>query len=76
MGKGRRPRLQDLVGDESRSVSVGIHGTNDGPSDMGDSVLATPDHIKKVFEDSDKHAKAKNNNSGWLMRYLSQRIND
>lgn len=31
------------------------------------SVLTRPEHLRQVFKDSDKHTKALNNNSGWLM---------
>lgn len=31
------------------------------------SVLTRPEHLQAVFKDSDKHFKAKNNNSGYLM---------
>jgi cytochrome P450 len=31
------------------------------------SVLTRPEHLQQIFKDSDKHTKATNNNSGWLM---------
>lgn len=34
------------------------------------SVLTRPEHIKEVFKDSDKHFKAVNNNSGYLMSQI------
>lgn len=34
------------------------------------SVLTRPEHIKEVFKDSDKHLKAVNNNSGYLMSQI------
>ncbi|KIX09583.1 uncharacterized protein Z518_00663 [Rhinocladiella mackenziei CBS 650.93] len=33
-------------------------------------VLASPDHLRIVFQDSAKHVKAANNNSGWLMNQV------
>ncbi|MCJ1401070.1 hypothetical protein MMC11_004282 [Xylographa trunciseda] len=33
----------------------------------GPSVLTRPEDVKEVFKDSDRHIKAVNNNSGWLM---------
>ena len=37
---------------------------------MEDSVLTLPEHIRAVFKDSNKHYKAVNNNSGYLMSQL------
>jgi cytochrome P450 len=34
------------------------------------SVITDPQHVKAIFYDSDKHIKAVNNNSGWLMGEL------
>lgn len=34
------------------------------------SVLTRPEHLQAVFHDSDKHSKALNNNSGYLMSQL------
>lgn len=36
-------------------------------TDQGKSVLTKPEHIKVVFKDSDRHFKAVNNDSGYLM---------
>lgn len=36
----------------------------------GFSVLTHPQHLQAVFKDSDKHYKAENNNSGYLMSQL------
>lgn len=42
-------------------------GTNNG---FNRSVLTRPEHIKEVFKDSDKHFKAVDNNSGYLMSQI------
>ena len=33
-------------------------------------MLTRPEHLQQIFKDSDKHIKAANNNSGWLMSQM------
>lgn len=49
------------------SLSFSICQPARQPANDGCSVLTRPEQLQAVFKDSDKHFKAKNNNSGYLM---------
>lgn len=67
--------LPHLVGDQSGDVRTYlrtfIHSCRPGlwltPSSKKNSVISTPEQVKTAFQDSDKHGKATNNDSGYLM---------
>lgn len=73
MGEESWSYLPDLVGDELGSVSQTVkHYGSEAKLiyQPVNSVLTRPEHLQAVFSDSDKHSKAVNNNSGYLMGQL------
>ena len=78
MGQRVWSNLSYLVGNETRDVRAISFSPSIGGeqalsprfcADLGvhRSVLTRPEHVKEVFKDSDRHHKAVDNNSGYLM---------
>lgn len=77
MGETSWGDLSHLVGHEPRSVCCPINLWKSSQAGNGIfivltniSVLTRPEHLQEVFHDSDKHTKAVNNNSGYMMSQL------